>query len=106
MILQWTAWLAWLAGSYFIHTQKETLPELHQALEVTTAQTSALVNLVFSHQTGFIHCSIHLLIQQWLWLSPLYQAHGYNLGLGSKLYPRNIQHMLKKDRTWFKQSLS
>jgi len=41
--------------------EKEALPESRQAIEVTAAQTSGLVNLVFSHQTGFFDCTIRLL---------------------------------------------
>ena len=36
--------------------EKETLPETHKTFEVTAAQTSGLVNLVLSRQTGFFEC--------------------------------------------------
>ena len=38
--------------------EKEVLPEWCQAFEVD--QTSVLVKLVFSHQTGFLSMSIHV----------------------------------------------
>ena len=36
--------------------EKKALPESRQAFEVAAAQTSGLVNLVSSRQTGFIKC--------------------------------------------------
>ena len=34
--------------------EKDSLPESHQAFEVTVTWISELVNLVFSRQTGFL----------------------------------------------------
>ena len=39
------------------------LRELHQAFEVAAAQTSGLLHLVFSHQTGLFQCE-HPLIDK------------------------------------------
>ena len=36
--------------------KKEARPESRQTLEIAAAQTSGLVNLVFSRQTGFFEC--------------------------------------------------
>ena len=59
----------YLAGRAFfcilfscLKSRQEAQPELHQAFEVGTAQTSALANLVFSYQTVyfFLSATIHL----------------------------------------------
>ena len=73
---------------------------------LTAVRTSGLVNPVFSCQTGFSSASICLLINRWLQLSPLYILSTGPLRLGSKVYPSNMQRMLHKGFTRFKQSLS
>ena len=67
--------------------ERDVLPELHQAFDVAKSRTSLLVNLVFSCQTGFPSSIIGLLIEP----NPMYHATAI-LGLGSELYPSNIQH--------------
>ena len=74
--------------------------------EITAVRTSGLVNPVFSCQTGFSSASICLLINRWLQLSPLYILSTGPLRLGSKVYPSDMQRMLHKGFTRFKQSLS
>ena len=74
--------------------------------EITAVRTSGLVNPVFFCQTGFSSASICLLINRWLQLSPLYILSTGPLRLGSKVYPSNMQRMLHKGFTRFKQSLS
>ena len=41
------------------------MPESRQTFEVTVAQTSGLVNLALSRQTGFMSARIRLLINGW-----------------------------------------
>ena len=62
---------------------------LHQSFEVTTAQTSGLVNLVFSHQTGSFECE-HLFIDKPMVQTEPAKANSQLLGLGSKLHPSNM----------------
>ena len=67
------------------------------------AQTSAPVNLVLSRPTGFFkpeHPFIYKAITE-----PAVPSARL-LGLGSRLYPSNMQRMFNKDLTPFKQSLS
>ena len=45
-----------LSSSSWRGGKKEARPESRQTLEVAAAQTSGLVNLVFSCQTGFFEC--------------------------------------------------
>ena len=78
---------------------------LHQTFEVATPQTSGLVNLVFSHQTGSFECE-HLFIDKPMVLTEPAKAKTRLLGLGSKLHPSNMQCMLHKDLTQFMESLS
>ena len=78
---------------------------LHQTFEVTTAQTSGLVNLVFSPQTCSFECE-HLFIDKPMVLTKPAKAKARLLGLGSKLHPSNMQCMLHKDLTQFMESLS
>ena len=44
--------------------------ELHQLFEATALQTSGLVNLVFSHQTGLSNASILLVIKPMVTIEP------------------------------------
>ena len=67
--------------------ERDALPEPRQAFDVAKFRTSWLVNLVFSCQTGFPSSIIGLLIEP----NPMYHATAI-LGLGSELYPSNIQH--------------
>ena len=78
---------------------------LHQTFEVATFQTSGLVNLVFSHQTGSFECE-HLFIDKPMVPTERAKAKTWLLGLGSKLHPSNMQCMLHKDLTQFMESLS
>lgn len=57
--------------------EKEDLPESGQTFVVAKAWTSDLVNLVHYRQTGFPSVSIRVFINQWSFLSPLYQVHVY-----------------------------
>ena len=70
-----------------------------------TAQTSGLVNLVFSYQTGSFEGE-HLFIDKLMVLTELAKANTRLLGLGSKLYPSSMQCMLHKDLSQFIESLS
>ena len=71
--------------------EKKALPESRQAFEVAAAQTSGLINLVSSRQTGFIKCE-HPFIDKPM----VKQAHGYK-ALDSHLYPGKVLRMLNKD---------
>ena len=68
-------------------------------------QTSGLVNLVFSRQTGFFKPE-HPFIDKPMIITEPAVPSAQLLGLGSRQYPSNMQRMLKKDLTQFKQSLS
>ena len=74
-------------------------------LEVAAAQTSGLVNLVFSRQTVFFDY-VHVLIDKPMVITEPAVASTRLLDLGSKLYPSNMQRILKKDLTQFMESLS
>ena len=78
---------------------------LHQTFEVATFQTSGLVNLVFSHQTGSFECE-HLFIDKPMVPTEPAKANSQLLGLGSKLHPSNMYCMLHKDLTQFMENLS
>ena len=78
---------------------------LHQTFEVATPQTSGLVNLVFSHQTGSFECK-HLFIDKPMVLTASAKANSQLVGLGSKLHPSNMSCMLHKDVTQFMENLS
>ena len=65
--------------------EKESLPESRLTFEVTVAQTSGLVNLVFSSQTGFIECE-HPLIDKPKVITEPAVARARMLDLGSKRY--------------------
>jgi len=65
--------------------KKEPVPESRQAFEVAAAQTSELVNLVFSHQTGFSRDSIRLLNMTDGPITEPAVPRAQLLGLGSKL---------------------
>ena len=66
---------------------------------------SGLVNLVFSRQTEFLCASIRLLNKPMFITEPVVPSERI-LGLGSKLYPRNMQRMLKRDLVRFMQFFS
>ena len=63
--------------------EKESLPESRLTFEVTGAQTSGLVNLVLSRQTGFIECE-HPLIDKPKVITEPAVARARMLGLGLK----------------------
>ena len=69
------------------------------------AQTSGLVNLVFSRQTVFFKPEHPFIDKPMVITEPVVQSE-WLLGLGSRLYPSNMQRMLNKDLTHIKQSLS
>ena len=81
------------------------LPESCQTFEVAAAQTSGPVNLVSSCQTGFFECK-YLFFEEPMLIPEITVASEWLLGLGSKLYPSDMQRMLNKDLTQFVQSLS
>ena len=64
---------------------KESLPESRLTFEATEAQTSGLVNLVLSRQTGFIECE-HPLIDKPKVITEPAVARARMLGLGLKRY--------------------
>ena len=68
-------------------------------------QTSGLVNLVFSRQTGFFKPEHPFIDKPIVITEPAVQS-AWLLGLGSRLYPSNMQRVLNKDLTQFRQSLS
>ena len=74
------------------------LPELCQVFEVTAAQTSRLVNRILSCHTGFFNRE-HLFIDKPMVITESSVPSAQLSGLGSKLYPSNIQHMLNKGLT-------
>ena len=92
--------------------EKEALPESHQLFEGATTQTSGLVKLVFSRQTGFSSVSVSVVIKPMVVIEPAVMrktniaARSGLLGLGLRLYPGNIQRILKKDHNQSMQSLS
>ena len=78
---------------------------LEKSRQVMASQTSGLVNLVFSRQTGFFKPE-HPFIDKPMVITEPAVPSARALGLGSRLYPSNMQRMLNKDLTQFKQSLS
>ena len=81
------------------------MPELHQTFEVATAQTSGPVNLFFFVKLFFFYCE-YPFIHKPMVITKLPVASARLLGLGLKLYPSKMLHMLNKDLTQFMQSLS
>ena len=79
------------------------MSDSRQTSEVAAARTSGLVNLVFSCQTVFFFEYKHPFIDK-----PMVTNEPWvrSFGLGSKLYPSNMQRTLNKDLTRFMQSLS
>ena len=80
--------LEWGEGS------SPALPESRQTFEVAAAQTSRRINRVFSRQTVFFFVCELLLIDKPMVTSELAVTSAQLLGLGSKLYHSNMQHML------------
>ena len=70
------------------------LPFAFLSDEVAAAQTSGLVNLVFSRQTGFFECE-HPFIDKPMVITEPAVPITRLFGLGSKLYPSNIPPMLR-----------
>ena len=68
-------------------------------------QTSGLVNLVFPRQTGFFKPEHPFIDKPIVITEPAVQS-AWVLGMGSRLYPSNMQRVLNKDLTQFRQSLS
>ena len=85
--------------------EKEAVPEWHQAFEVAKAQTSGLVNIVFSHQNVFFKWD-HPVIDKPMVITKPAVPSTKLLGLCLELYPSNFQLMLNKDLTRFMQTLS
>ena len=77
------------------------LPESLQVFEVTTAQTSRLVNPILSCQTGFFNCKLPF-IDKPMVINESSVPSAWLLGLGTNLYPSNIQRMLNKGFTHVK----
>ena len=81
--------LEWGEGS------SPALPESRQTFEVAAAQTSRRVNRVFSRQTVFFFvCELLLIDKPMVTSEPSAVTSAQLLGLGSKLYHSNMQHML------------
>ena len=76
-----------------------------KASEVAAARTSGLANLVFSRQTVFFECE-HPFIDKLMVTTERAVPSARLLGLGFKLYSRNMPRMLNKDLTRIMQSLS
>ena len=75
------------------------LLESHQTFEVAAAQTSGLVNLLLSRQTGIFECK-HPFIDKPMVITELTVASAWLLGLGLKLPGislLNMPRMLNKD---------
>ena len=81
------------------------LLESRQTFEVAAAQTSGLVNLLLSRQTGIFECK-HPFIDKSMVITEPTVASAWLLGLGSKLYPSNMLNMLNRDLTQFMRSRS
>ena len=86
--------------------EKDSLSESRQPFEVVEDQTSEPVNLVLSPQTVFFFEREHPFIDKPIVITEPAVPSGQLLGLCSKLYPSNMQRMLNKDLTRFKQSFS
>ena len=84
--------------------EKDSLSESRQPFEVVEDQTSGPVDLVLSPQTVVFFEREHPFIDKPIAITE--PAVPQLLGLGSKLYPSNMQFMLNKDLTRFKQSFS
>ena len=80
--------LEWGEGS------SPALPESRETFEVAAAQTSRRVNRVSSRQTVFFFVCELLLIDKPMVTSEPAVTSAQLLGLGSKLYHSNMQHML------------
>ena len=74
--------------------------------EVAAAQTSGLVNLVFSCKTVFIFECEHLFFDKTIVISEPAVASPRPLGPDSKLHSSNMPRMLNKHLTQFMQGLS
>ena len=72
---------------------------------VAEAQSSGLVNLVFSRQTSFFECE-HPFIEKNNGHNRAHYTKRTAMRPGFKLYTSNMPRMLKKDFTRFKQSFS
>ena len=82
------------------------MSDSRQTSEVAAARTSGLVNFVFSCQTVFFFEYKHPFIDKPMVTNEPPVASVRLFGLGSKLYPSNMQRTLNKDLTRFMQSLS
>ena len=85
--------------------EKDALPESRQTFEVAAAQTSGLVNLVFSRQTGFFGASFLFIVKALVITEPAVVSARL-LGLGSKFCASNFPYMLNKDLSQFMLCLS
>ena len=82
------------------------LLESRQTFEVAAAQTSGLVNLLLSRQTGIFEYK-HPFIDKLMVITKPTVASAWLLGLGLKLYPCSTCHVCStKILTQFMQSLS
>ena len=80
--------------------EEEALPESRHTFDVAAAQTSGLVSLVFSRQTGFCGENFPFIVKPLVVTEPAIVSARL-LGLGSKLYASNRPRMLNKDLTQF-----
>ena len=67
------------------------MPESHQPFNVAAAQTSVLLNLVYSRQTGLFECKYPLIDKSMIIAEPTVSGARL-LDLGSKLHPSNMPH--------------
>ena len=95
-----------MAGSW---TRSVVMPFMHPANTALKSPQSELLDksiLFCLVKLFFSSGSIFFLINRWLQLSLLYIPSTGLLGLGSKVYPSNMQRMLNKGFTRVKHSLS
>ena len=78
------------------------MPDSRQVFEVTEVRSSGLVNIVHFSQT-VSDCEHRFVDKPIVTTEPSLPSVRL-LGLGSKLYPSNIQRMLNKDLARFMQS--
>ena len=74
------------------------LPESCQAFEIASARPSGLVSLVIPRQTGFSGASFRSLIDKPIVITEPVVPRARLLGVGLKLYPSNIQRILKYEQ--------
>ena len=87
---------------FVLYTEEEkgrlALPESCQAFEIASARPSGLVSIVIPRQPGFSGASIRLLIVKPTVITEPVVPRARLLSVGPKLYPSNMQGMLKYER--------